>query len=305
MDAQRTQEDTGKHNPYFPFRSLRQTELVVNATFPKILSNREIGTWCTQRAIWLQEDAFPSVKSVLMTLDCIAALQSPWIYTTLNSPTAFWCRNSLEVLKDILEDESLGNDFVWAPCKSFDQDGNRVYSEMWTANWWWRMQKELHPNQRIPANGSTTVIPIILSYDKTLFGTMSGTQSGWPVYMTIGNIPMSKRWLPSKPFSRCIAMLPKIEGQLCSSCAECSETGKSKRMIVQRCLGKVLQPLMEVMDGGFSVTCGDSVTCLCFPCFAQYVADYEEQRMLTGILSGGAPNVFSPHTNLSKKADFN
>jgi len=219
MDAERAQNDTGKSNPYFPFSSLQQTEVVVNATFPKILSNREIRTWCTRRAIWLQEDAFPSVKSVLATLDCIAAVQSSWIYTTcaaLNSPIGFWHRNSREVLKDILEDESLGNDFVWVPCKSFDEDGNRVYSEMWTANWWWRMQEELHPNRRIPINGSATVIPIILSSDKTLFGTMSGTQSGWPVYMTIGNIPMSKRWLPSKPYSRCIAMLPKIEGQLFS-----------------------------------------------------------------------------------------
>ncbi|KAI6022609.1 hypothetical protein EDC04DRAFT_2869733 [Pisolithus marmoratus] len=56
---------------------------------------------------------------------------------------------------------------------------------MWTADWWWDMQGKL------PAG--TTVVPIILSSDKTSlsvfsFFATSGDKKAWPVYLTIGNI---------------------------------------------------------------------------------------------------------------------
>jgi hypothetical protein len=174
--------------------------------------------WCTKRAHWLGRDAFPSANALLRNLDIAAGLQSSW--KTASNPLLgepcieqnFYLRNSLEVMKDILRDPSLREDFVWAPRKLYDTDGNRLYMDMWTGDWWWEMQERLHPDGRIPETGSATVIPIILSSDKTLFGSMSGTQIAWPVYMTVGNVPMKKRWLPSKTNARCIGLLPSHLG---------------------------------------------------------------------------------------------
>ena len=42
----------------------------------------------------------------------------------------------------------------------------------------------LHPDQEVPEEGSKTIIPIILSSDKTVYGALSGEAYAWPLYMT-------------------------------------------------------------------------------------------------------------------------
>jgi hypothetical protein len=100
----------------------------------------------------------------------------------------------------------------WTPVRRYDNDGNRVYSEMYTANWMWDQQEALHPDQEIPADGSKTIIPLILSSDKTVYGSLSGTAYGWPLYLSVGNIPSQHRWLPTRPHWRAIAMIKDPSG---------------------------------------------------------------------------------------------
>jgi len=124
----------------------------------------------------------------------------------------YWHRDSLAVMHDILTDIDLANDMVWAPKKLYDRDGNRVYTELWTGDWWWSMQSMLHPRHRVPSQGSCTVIPIILSSDKVLHGAQSGNSTSWPLYLTLGNVPSNKRWLLTKPYARFIGFLPDLKG---------------------------------------------------------------------------------------------
>ena len=52
----------------------------------------------------------------------------------------FWYRDSLDVLKEILEDVRLAKDMKWAPERLINADGERLYSELWTGDWWPRIQ---------------------------------------------------------------------------------------------------------------------------------------------------------------------
>ena len=62
-------------------------------------------------------------------------------------------------------------------------------------------------------------------------------------------------------------------------------------------LHHIMQPLNNVMDDGVLILCGDGKQRLCFPRFATYIADYEEQRQLASILSGYCPNVLFPRSD--------
>lgn len=49
-------------------------------------------------------------------------------------------RNPLAVLQEILENSAIKDKMVWAPRKTFDHAGKRVYTDLHTSEWWWRMQ---------------------------------------------------------------------------------------------------------------------------------------------------------------------
>jgi hypothetical protein len=52
----------------------------------------------------------------------------------------FWMRDSLEVVKSLVTDPRWSNDMRWAPEEAYNEAGERIYSELWTGNWWRRMQ---------------------------------------------------------------------------------------------------------------------------------------------------------------------
>lgn len=81
-----------------------------------------------------------------------------------------------------------------------------------TANWWWDRQLELHPDEEIPEGGNRTIIPLIISSDKTVYDSLSGDAYGWPLYMSLGNIPSEHRWKPMRPHWRAIAFIKDPKG---------------------------------------------------------------------------------------------
>jgi hypothetical protein len=52
----------------------------------------------------------------------------------------FYKRNSLEILKEIVGDVKVVEHMKWAPEKVYNSKGDRLYSELWTGDWWWRIQ---------------------------------------------------------------------------------------------------------------------------------------------------------------------
>jgi len=48
------------------------------------------------------------------------------------------------------------------------------------------------------------------------------------------------------------------------------------------------------MDDGINLLCPDGQRRLCFPVLVEYLADYEEQRLLISILSGRCPKCTIP-----------
>lgn len=51
-------------------------------------------------------------------------------------------------------------------------------------------------------------------------------------------------------------------------------------------LAAIMKPIFDAAEDGVNILCGDGYRRHCFPRLAQYIADYEEQRDLAGILQG-------------------
>lgn len=92
-------------------------------------------------------------------------------------------------------------DMFWAPVrKSYGVDGERVYDEMNTGNWWWDMQQQLPPG--------ATLVPVIPATDKTIMTKLGGDRVVWPVYLQIGNHSRRLRREQQVPSTILFGLLP-------------------------------------------------------------------------------------------------
>lgn len=61
----------------------------------------------------------------------------------------------------------------------------QIRNEMHTGGWWWDTQSRL-------LDGAT-VVPLLLSSDKTQLTLHNGDRAAWPIYMSIGNLNRETR----------------------------------------------------------------------------------------------------------------
>jgi hypothetical protein len=109
-------------------------------------------------------------------------------------------RNALSVVRFLLGFPAFRDEMTYAPVHLHTPEGNRVYSELHTADWWWETQQKLPPN--------ATVVPIMLSSDKTMLSQHRGDVSVWPVYLTIGNLSSTARRKQTVPGAILLGLIP-------------------------------------------------------------------------------------------------
>jgi len=54
--------------------------------------------------------------------------------------TTFYYRNSIDCVLYLIRQVAYSSDMVYTPLGEYDSSGQRLYSEMHTADWWWDMQ---------------------------------------------------------------------------------------------------------------------------------------------------------------------
>ena len=149
--AQRTIHDDSQ-NPYWPFDTLHQYNLGTSLSVPQILSNGIVKALAVQKYCpWIKEgDGFESVDDFRRKLDLLERRGGRWqslkIHPHKDAPewvpeaVEYQLKDTLEVLKDIVRDERLAPYTKWVPERLYDEEGRRVYADLWTCDWWWRVQ---------------------------------------------------------------------------------------------------------------------------------------------------------------------
>ncbi|THH14703.1 hypothetical protein EUX98_g9574 [Antrodiella citrinella] len=158
-----------------------------------------------------------------------------------------------------------------------------MYHDMHTGTWWWDAQETVELDH--PGSTSTTIVPIIISSDKTRLTQFKG-KSAYPVYMTIGNLPKEVRRKPSMQGQILLAYLPTSRLEHITNKAA---RRRSTANLFHACMEKILRPLHDPGENGVELVSGDGIIRHCYPIFAAHVGDYPEQVLVTGVKTGQCP----------------
>ncbi|KAJ6586237.1 hypothetical protein B0H10DRAFT_2168059 [Mycena sp. CBHHK59/15] len=132
---------------------------------------------------------------------------------------------------------------------------------MWTAAWWWKLQKLLPPG--------ATIAPIILSSDKTKLSNFCGDQSAWPVYLTIGKISKDFRRQASSHATVLVGYLPIST--------------------FHHCMSIITKSLISNGTNSVDMMCADGFVRWVWPILAMYVTEYPEQCLVANCMENSCP----------------
>ncbi|KAG8738272.1 hypothetical protein FRC12_016817 [Ceratobasidium sp. 428] len=194
-------------------------------------------------------------------------------------------RDIVDVIKEIMANPAFREYMRYAPERHYrTKDGqNRVYGNAWTANWWWRTQERI-------LDEFATIIPLIISADRTKLSTMSGGQEAYPVYITVANIDKALRRKTSSQATVLLAYLPVDEFQHAPN-AETKE--RLKNQLTHQAMGIITEPL-RTCEKGVEMLCADGRFRRGYPIVAGMVGDWPEQCMMGCVNQLACPRCVQP-----------
>lgn len=153
MEAGHTQ--TGYPNPYTPFLDEHEFEfafrLVKNGISKKAID--DIMRLHTIKSN-LPNGHFRSAHTLGKKIDRVEpdGIGKHWIMSTIdydvqNSETRYFWRDPMRVVKDFLQNPSYRNELIYTPCKQTGKFGERIYGELHTGDWWWKLQVKLRSTE--------------------------------------------------------------------------------------------------------------------------------------------------------------
>ncbi|PPR06007.1 hypothetical protein CVT24_004719 [Panaeolus cyanescens] len=205
----------------------------------------------------------------------------------------FYSRDIIDCIKTIWGDPDFVDDLILQPERHYvdDAKSKRMYYDMHTGNWWWSTQKSIEKKTK---RTHCTVVPVIISSDKTQLTLFRGQQS-YPVYITIGNLPKHIRRKPTRQSQMLLAYLPTTKLE--------HVTNKSSRRrcmsnLFHHCMRHITKPLERAGKNGLLLLSGDGKARRCYPILAAYVGDYPEQTLVTLVKGGQCPVCPTPRNEM-------
>lgn len=124
-----------------------------------------------------------------------------------------------------------------------------------------------------------TVVPVIISTDKTQLCILTGGKTAYPVYMTIGTFDKSVRRKPSYHAQTLVGYLPTSTLGDTDLNEAAARMGRSR--LFHKAMDIIFGPLKAVAKTGIELTSADGAVRRGHPILASYPADYPEQSLVT------------------------
>ncbi|KAG9091276.1 hypothetical protein FS749_016664 [Ceratobasidium sp. UAMH 11750] len=193
-------------------------------------------------------------------------------------------RNVVDVIRDMMANPAFRDLLKYAPETYWTSEAKteRVFSDMWSADWWPRMQEEL----RRQGKRDATIAPLVIATDQTKLASLCGGQKAYPVYITLGNIGKDGRRQPTKRATVLLGFLPVDAFE---DVANDDERRRMKADLVHRAMETMFAPLVAASKTGVEMWCADGRLRRVFPLVAAYMADWPEQNLQSCTTEGSCP----------------
>ena len=131
-------------DPIAPFATVEQWHLcrtMVEENISKARMDRMI-----QRGLIVKDAQARNsdqLRGLLVAMQATDGLSSEWQEATIDiegTSTPYWYRDPVSAMSYILGHPPFKDYLCYAPIRDRDESGERLYSEMWTGDWWWRTQ---------------------------------------------------------------------------------------------------------------------------------------------------------------------
>ncbi|KAG8712843.1 hypothetical protein FRC09_019399 [Ceratobasidium sp. 395] len=200
-------------------------------------------------------------------------------------------RDILAVIRQLIGARRFRRFMRYAPEKHWAtrERKTRIYDEMWSGEWWWRMQYLI-------GNKSGTVVPLIIASDETTLTNNPQGPKGHPVYLSLGNISKAVRRRPTKRAMVVIGYLP-VDSY--DDVLDDETRREYRNELLHRSLEKIFEPLRTASEDGMLAWCADGSLRHIYPVIASWIADWPEQNNLAGTTQGGCPKCMHGWTGRS------
>ena len=129
--------------------------------------------------------------------------------------------------------------------------------------------------------------------DQTHLSNFSGDKKAWPVYITLGSLPATRRNAPGSMAVLLLALLP-IPPKFSKSSSADKLQRQMNANTLQGVFDLIFEPLQETALEGTPIDCADGNVRRCFPILSAWIADHMENVALHGIKSNSCPKCEVP-----------
>ncbi|KAG1766909.1 hypothetical protein EV702DRAFT_1182237 [Suillus placidus] len=207
----------------------------------------------------------------------------PW----MNQQFDVWYRDPREVTRNILANPDYVNEFDYRPFREYSLDKDECrYQDFMSGDWAWQQADIIATD---PDNLGATFVPIILGSDKTTVSVGTGNNEYYPLYLSIGNICNNVRRAHRNAL--CLVGFLAIPKKT-------EEFRNFRRQIFHSSLAKILETLKDPMSKPEIARFGDGHYRRVVYGLGPYIADYEEQVLLTSIVRNWCPRCLAPRGKL-------
>lgn len=300
-------------NPWHPFSSGREFTLArwfIEANVGKTHMNSFFNYGLGPKGTFRSAHHFHKILKLMRANSVNGDSLSQWQDGLVNFPEGgvnhvhtYHYRNILPIIQSYFDEPWFRDKLVFLPEKKIRSDGVRVFTEMYTADWWWDLQVSTpwiptHPQCLIkrtqvkidkeigPGN---FVIPIIFGSDETHLTNYSGDKAVWPLYMSIGNIPSTHRNKQTTMSWELVALLPLPPKHAQTTAKKLEEAREAFGRSVQDAIRRILDPLKELYREGVQVATAEGTYKRGRPVVGAWLADYVEYLKLFALKLKACP----------------
>ncbi|KAG1869708.1 hypothetical protein C8R48DRAFT_771097 [Suillus tomentosus] len=190
-----------------------------------------------------------------------------------------WFRDPHAIVRNMLSNSDYVGEIDYTTYREFqEKDNKHHYKDFMSGDWAWHQSDEIAQD---PQTHGAAFIPIILGSDKTTVSVATGQNDYYPLYLSIGNVHNNVRHAHHDALVLVGFMaIPKTNKKGVNDPA----FRKFKKQMFHSSLSKILANLKPGMTTPEVTRCGDGhYRCVIYG-LGPYIADYEEQVVLAGIV---------------------